>query len=50
MQLQQILFQGEYTLDATITDNDTGEEVACYHVEVAVGDECTGLGCLIGRK
>lgn len=43
-------FQGDYEIDATIIDTTTGEEVACYHIEVSVGEGCKGFGCLIGKK
>lgn len=40
--------QGDYRVDAKITDTSTGEEVACYHVEVSAAQPpCSGFLCNI---
>ncbi|XP_061177261.1 ganglioside GM2 activator-like [Saccostrea echinata] len=42
------LASGDYRVDAKITDTQTGEEVACYHVEVsATQPPCSGFLCSI---
>lgn len=42
------LLQGDYKVDAKITDKRTGEEVGCYHVEVtATQPPCSGFLCSI---
>lgn len=43
-----VCLQGDYRVDAKITDTNTGEEVACYHVEVsATQPPCSGFLCNI---
>ena len=40
--------QGDYRVDAKIVDTNTGEEVACYHVELsATQPPCSGFLCSI---
>ena len=40
--------QGDYTVNATITDTITNEEVGCYNVELAIETDCEGLLCILG--
>ncbi|XP_022291336.2 ganglioside GM2 activator-like [Crassostrea virginica] len=42
------LASGDYRVDAKIVDTNTGEEVACYHVELsATQPPCSGFLCSI---
>lgn len=46
--LMQYLAEGEYRIEARVTDTNTQEEVACYKVHFATEGECHNAACIIG--
>ena len=46
-----IFFQGVYETHVTVTDNESGEELQCFDIELEVQlqeEECTGWFCMFG--
>lgn len=48
LEMISLFSKGDYTVNATIHDTDTGEQVACYNLEVSIETDCTGLLCIFG--
>ncbi|XP_052808415.1 ganglioside GM2 activator-like [Mya arenaria] len=46
----QWLAEGDYKVHVTVTNRLSGEEVACYNFQISTEADCSGLGCLFGRK
>ncbi|XP_060601063.1 ganglioside GM2 activator-like isoform X1 [Ruditapes philippinarum] len=46
----KFLASGDYKAHAEIKDTSTNEIVGCYDVQVSTEADCSGLGCIFGKK